>query len=934
MQARLRQGAMELAGIRGAWPSVETGTILVAHDSGLSAAIIGRRLAALAREKSRAEPPPQRREPWHARSVEEVAGALATSPQGLSSAEVRARLQNAGPNVIPGPLPRSRLNILAAQFANLPAALLATAGVLSVVTGGLAEAATIAGVLVLNASLGFAVESRAERTFESLAEPEGAPVSILRDRRAIDVPLADVVPGDVLLLARDRPVPADARVLRAENLSINEAMLTGESLPVAKSAATLDPEVPLPDRANMVWRGTAVTGGSGAAIAVATGRQSEIGRIHALLGDAAAPPTPMQRQLDQIGRKLIWISLAACGAVFGIGFLRGFAVLQLLRSSVSLGVAAIPEGLPTVATTTLARGVEEARRHGVLVRRIDAVETLGAVDVVCFDKTGTLTANRMRVAELVSAEGDVLATDPGLDVASGAALHRLLQLGVLCSETEIAADGRPSGSATENALVACAQQAGLDPLTERRRAPRLWSRYRSEAYRFMTTGHRLTDRDSSLVAVKGSPPEVLALCEHELSGGERVPLTPKRRDVITRANAAMAERALRVLGFAFREDPTPEPGPVSELTWVGLAGLADPVRDGAAELMRRLRAARVHPVVMTGDQPATARAVAEALGPDAGSVAVLDGADIDGLEQAALGALARKTDVFARVSPAQKLAIVRALQASGSRVAMVGDGFNDSPALKTADVGIAMGLRGAEAAREAADVVLVSDELGAVAAAIERGRATRANVRRAARYMLGTNLSEIVVVLAGTTVGAGEPLAAMQLLWINLISDVLPGLALAGETPSLGLMEAPPPTHDEPILPGAEWRRLAREGGVIAMGAMAAGAWGALRYGASPEVRTMTFGSLVLGQLTHALNCREARPGPNRTLAAALTVSFAAQVAAVMIPGLRGLLGIVPLAWPDLAVMLAGGLVPFASNRALRDAALTTRSLATAPWPG
>ncbi|MDQ2805092.1 MAG: HAD-IC family P-type ATPase, partial [Pseudomonadota bacterium] len=398
-----------------------------------------------------------------------------------------------------------------------------------------------------------------------------------------------------------------------------------------------------------------------------------------------------------------------------------------------------------------------------------------------------------------------------------------------------------------------------------------------------------------------------------------VPLTAARRAAIVSANAAMAEKGLRVLGFAYREDAGQVPGPISGLIWAGLAGLTDPVRDGAAELMHRLQSAGVHPLVMTGDQAATARAVAEELGlAGIGTALVVEGADIDALDDPALGTLARRADAFARVSPAQKLAIIRALQASGSLVVMVGDGFNDTPALKAADVGIAMGAHGAEAAREAAGVVLVSDQLGTLADAIERGRATRADVRRAMRYLLGTNLSEILVVLAGTAVGVSQPLTPLQLLWINLISDVLPGIGLACEPPADGLMRQPPPARDDRILDAAEWRRLSREGSLIAAGALGAGAWGALRYGASPQAQTMTFGSLVLGQLLHALACRDPEAGRNPTLTGALAISFAAQAVALLVPGLRGALGIAPIGSLDIAVALAGGILPMAANLALR----------------
>ncbi len=909
MGERLQRGLLEAAGVNDVRASADTGTVLVLHDPALErVALLAQTEAIAAGRRSCAGAEAD----WHAQTADAVLAEVKGGSRGLTSAEARRRLREAGPNLLPRSPTRDTLAILVDQFRTMPSLLLAGAAALSVFTGGLPEAAAIAAVLGLNGAIGFAVESRAERTIQGLEGPAGV-AHVLRDGRQTRVPAAELVPGDLMVLSRDHAVLADARVLRAQELSVNEAMLTGESLPVLKSAEAVAPATALADRDSMVWRGTAVTGGSGSAVVVATGRRTEIGRIHALLGEAVPPPTTMQVELDRVGRQLVWASLAACGAVFGIGALRGLGLMGLLRSSVSLGIAAIPEGLPTVATTTLARGVEEARREGVLVRRLDAVETLGSVDVACFDKTGTLTANRMEVAALVT-EGPVLEAGRFADIMADPVLARLVEVGVLCSQTSLDPD---EGSATELSLVALARQAGADPRALRRAAPRLSVRYRSEAERFMTTAHRRGAE--TLLAVKGSPSDVLALCATELTGGGCVELSAARREAIERANAELAARGLRVLGFAYREgaDVAPE-----SLTWLGLAGLSDPVRPGAAALMARLREAGIHPLVITGDQSATARAVAAAVGlGGTEGPRVLDGAAIEGRDPLALAALVRGADVAARVSPAQKLHIVRALQAAGLVVAMAGDGFNDGPALKTADVGIAMGGPGAEAAREVAGVVLPPGGLEPLVDAIGRGRATRANVRRATRYLLATNMSEILVVLAGTALGSAEPLNALQLLWINLVSDVLPGLGLACEAPAPGQMRRPPPPREAPILDQAAWPGLVREGGGMAAGALAAGSWGAMRGGG--QASTMVFGSLLLGQLLHALNCRDPGAPPNPALRGTLALSFGAQGAAVLVPALRRLLGLTPLGPVEVAVTLAGGIVPFLFNRALRTPALS-----------
>lgn len=950
VQALLERGVAALPGVLAVTTSLDTGNLLVLFDPALPPGRITQRVVAVLRgeavppEAGAAEAGPL----WHARPAAEACAALGASPEhGLTTEAARARLAEAGANTLPPPPERSALATFVGQFQSLPVALLAAAAAVSVATGGLFEAAAIGGVVAFNGMLGFVIERRSERTIRSLGCASHAPVRVVRDSEAVDIPPEAVVPGDVLMLLPGDLVPADARLLSARELTVGEAMLTGESQPVRKRAGALPRaaarEVPLGDRANMVYRGTAVTGGSGTAVVVATGGRTEMGHIQALVGQEGAPQTPMQRQLDALGAQLVWASLAACGAVVGVGALRGLAVAQLLRSGISLAVAAIPEGLPTVATTTLALGIEDMRRRQVLVRRLDAVETLASVNVACFDKTGTLTENRMRVARVALSGGPLVADEHGVLRDGGGHparmdrapdLERLLRVAVLCSEAEIETgqDGRPapSGSATESALVQMALDAGLDAEELRRSRPRLATRHRSEGYRFMATAHALPDGPVR-VAVKGSPTDVLALCGTELRGGQAVPLSDARRAALLRENEAMADAALRVLGLATRDAAPDEVAedaiPVHDLTWLGLAGMADPVRPGIAALVGTLRAAGIHAVMMTGDQVSTARAVARQLGlAGDGEIEVVDIGDFAALPPERLAAAARRAHVFARVSPAQKLQVVRALQHAGAVVAMCGDGINDSPALKAADVGIAMGGDAAsEAAREAADVVLQTDDLAALAVAVERGRTTYTNVRKSIRYLLATNLSEILVVLGATAAGFGAPLTALQLLWINLVSDVLPGLGLAFEPPEPDAMaQGPRPTNGS-ILGRGDRLPLLAEGGAIAAGALAAGAFGVLRHGASAQARTMVFGSLVTSQLLHALTCRSATHGaftggealrPNRALTGTLLASFAAQGAALLFPSVRGLLGVAPLGVADLLATAAGGVLPYLVNEA------------------
>lgn len=940
----LEDGLHRLSGIETVAASTDTGNVLVYFHRRMRLATVINRISELIEVGATRSEFDNAEADWHECDVAEIAANLVTSPSdGLSETAAQERLVEYGPNAIRAIEPRSAFAIVADQVRTLPVALLGIAAVISFVTGGLLEALAIGALVALNAAIGGTVEIRSERTIGSLASANGGTARVVRDGKVTPIGVESVVPGDLMVLEQGASVPADARVVSAQDLTISEAILTGESAPVAKSPAILSRRsVPLGDRSNMVYRGTAVTGGSGRAIVVATGPRTEMGRIQALVRDATHPDTPSQRQLASMGRQLVWLCLAGCGLVFGIGLLRGFGLLQMFRSAISLAVAAVPEGLPAISTTVLALGVEDMRRHNVLVRKLDAVETLGAVGVVCFDKTGTLTLNRMAVTEvwcdrlLRADQHGVLRDTAGARPEIGAnddALAWLLRICALCNETQRGVDGNGApelvGSSTEKALMRTAIESGIDLDTIRLAWPRKSVRYRSELDRFMVTTHSAPNDSAGLVAVKGSPPEVLDLCGSELYEGARRRLEPARREDILRRNMDMAGRALRVLGFAFGQtalEPK-SPGSARDLTWVGLAGMSDPIRPGVAGLMRSLRRAGVHPIIMTGDQVATAEAVARQLGLGMnGELHISDAAELARTDAAAVARSASRTHVFARVSPTQKLRVIRALQNAGAVVAMVGDGINDGPALKAADVGIAMGGEASETAWEVADVVLQRDDLSALMPALERGRSSHLNVRRSVGYLLGTNLSEIAVVLAGTAAGVNQPLAPTQLLWINLISDSLPGLGLAMEPPPRGLMKRGPVRVRDEIVGRQDLRSLAGDGAVIAAGSLGACLWGMLRYGASAETRTMTFGSLVIAQLLHALTCRSDQnglfSGPGRALsgnpylAGALAVSFGAQALAFAVPGLRSLLGLTPLGPLDLAVTLAAGALPYIFSEA------------------
>jgi Ca2+-transporting ATPase len=913
-----RLALLGVPGVSHASASAVTGTVLVrcapsvtaSRLAGVLRAALGdpprpRSLSAAARAAAAVEP-----HAWHAMPAAAVAAALGTAPQrGLPPAEAAARLAAGGPNLLARPEPRSAAAIFAEQLTSVPVALLGASAVVSLATGGIADALAIGAVVLINAGIATATERSAERIIRGLGDASPQPVPVIRGGRRLMLPVAGLVPGDLILLEAGLLIPADARLIAATDLTVNESALTGESLPVVKDAAAQVPvEAPLAERHTMVHRGTSVTGGSGLAVVTATGAATEIGRIQALLGEVRPPQTPIERQLGEVGRELVLVNGAICAAVAALGLLRGQPWPEMLRSAISLAVAAVPEGLPAVATTTLALGIRDMRRRRILVRRLDAVETLGAVEVVCLDKTGTLTANRMEAVAL-HVDGERL--DPAAWRGERRRLAAaLLETAALCSDVEETPEGL-AGSPTEMALVRAAQALGLDLARLRARWPTRQVQRRAEGRKRMATLHR--GRGGERLAVKGDPGEVLALCRTRLSAAGEVPLDDAARQAILAANDRMASEGLRVLGVAGRRgggDPHREEG----LTWLGLAGLADPLRPGTAEVIAALHRAGIRTMVITGDQSATAYAIARRLGLSRdGEVRVLEAGALRDLAPEALAALAPQADVFARVSPTNKLQIVRALQQGGRIVAMTGDGINDGPALRAAEIGIAMGAAGTDVAREVADIVLATDELAGLLEAIRLGRATYANIRKVLRYLVGTNASETMVMLGAALTGLPPPLTPMQLLWLNLVSDPLPALALGLEPPEADVLDQPPHDPRAPILSRADFRRLLREGAVIGGAALAAS------LGAPPGV---TFHGLILAQLAHALLCRSETHGPfapggppgNPKLFGALGLGLALQGAAQGLAPLRRLLGLGPLGPGALALVAATALAPFALN--------------------
>jgi Ca2+-transporting ATPase len=895
----------------------------------------------------------QKSESWHLLDGISVLSHFGTEKDaGLSSEMVAERLKRYGPNILPEAVPRSRWKILADQFKSLPVGLLCASALISIFTGGVADAIVIMGVVGLNGTIGYATESHSEKIINSLKSLIRPSCLVRRGGRLVQIGAEQVVPGDFLILRPGTYVAADARLLEAYNLSVDESALTGESMPVLKTSEPLpDGDIPLADRTNMVYTGTLVTGGQGLAVVTGTGRYSEIGKIQLLIGEARPPETPMERQLKKIGSQLVLLSGGVCGLVFVIGMLRGYGFLQMLKASISLAVAAVPEGLPAVATTTLALGIRNMQRHHALIRHLDAVETLGSVQTICLDKTGTITMNRMSVAavylgsrHLRFSDNKFMGRDGKVDPYASDDLLRLIHISVLCNESEVFKRNGEyvvNGTPTENALIDLAIHSGVDVLGLRERFPRLNIHHRSENRNFMVTLHKRITPRWQIVATKGSPMEVLSICRYQLKDGQEVPLTDEDRAAIETQNEHMAGEALRVLGIAYaqieraggeeRNEIEFEDG----LVWVGLVGLGDPVRSGVKELIESFHRAGINTVMITGDQTPTAYAIGKALNLSQGQqLEILDSTHLTGIDPEVMKALCERVHVFSRVSPAHKLQIVHALQRGGKVVAMTGDGINDGPALKAAEIGIAMGNTGTDVAREVADVVLEDDHLETMVIAISQGRTIYNNIRKTVHYLLATNLSEIMVMFAATAGGLGQPINAMQLLWINLISDIFPGLALALEPPEPDVLSQPPRDPKEPIIGASDFKRIALEAGALSAGALGAYGFGLVRYGMGAQATTLAFMSLSVSQIVHALSCRskssllferEGKPlqsNPYLHLAVGGTLSM--QAAALMVPGLRSLLGITPIRLLDGLVIGASALWPFLFNE-------TTKSRRIAP---
>lgn len=857
---------------------------------------------------------------WHALSVEETLHKTETDAQaGLSIVEAESRLARYGRNVLVEKSGRSLLRMLLDQFADFMILVLIGAALISGMIGDVKDTIAIIVIVVLNAVIGFVQEFRAERAMAALRAMAAVSAKVVREGELKILPASEIVPGDVVLLEAGNVVPADLRLLEAVQLKVDEAALTGESQTVEKHTHALtQKKLPLGDRKNLAYKGTVVTYGRGLGVAVATGMHTELGKIAASLQEDGEIKTPLQKRLASFGRRLALVVLAICAIVFAAGVMRGETPVLMFLTAISLAVAAIPEALPAVVTIALALGARKMVKQHALIRRLPAVETLGSVTYICTDKTGTLTQNKMR-AEEIFVDGALLRDWRGRD--SSGLLGQLFKALALSNDASQSRHGKPSGDPTEVALFTAAQEAGFDKAALEADAPRLLELPFDSGRKRMTTFHR--DPQGALAYTKGAPESVLPRCANMLTAQGAVPLP--LTEMLGRAER-MAADGLRVLALAYRVWPTLPDASVadksaadaieSQLIFLGLIGLMDPPRHEAHEAVSLCRSAGIIPVMITGDHPATALSIAKRLGIITDGGRVMTGAELAELDEQAFAAQVLDLRVYARVDPQQKIKIVRALQDQGEFVAMTGDGVNDAPALKRADIGIAMGKGGTDVAREASALVLLDDNFATIVHAVREGRRIFDNIRKFIKYTMTSNAGEVWTIFLAPFMGLPIPLLPIHILWINLVTDGLPGLALTAEPAEKGIMQRPPRPPKENIFSHGMWQHILWVGLLMGGVSLITQAWSI--HTGSAHWQSMVFTVLCLSQMGHVLAIRFERESlfkigmfSNPLLLGAVALTFALQMATIYVPFLQPIFKTEALSADELLLCIALSTVVF-----------------------
>lgn len=856
--------------------------------------------------------------------------------------EVLRRRERYGTNCLAQAKPKSAWGILLHQFRSLIVALLAVAALVSFLSNAIVEGVAVLMVIAINTAIGFFTEIRAVRSMEALRELGTVPATVRREGQLQQINADELVPGDILILEAGQVLGADARIVSASRLQADESTLTGESDPVAKHEPPVAPEAPLAERACMLYRGTALNRGSGEAVVTAVGLATELGQVSEMIARAEQDTTPLEKRLDALGQRLVWVTLAIAAGIVLLGLIQGRPVLLVIETGLALAVATIPEGLPIVATTALARGMWRMARRNALISRLSAVETLGATSVVCTDKTGTLTENRMTVRRVATAAGDYAVTGgafetDGTFVLDGVAvepsgdtlLRRALMLGVLCSTAGLQDDPeqRVSGAVgdpLEVALLVAAARARMEKSHLLEHYPLVRQEPFDPDLKMMATYHG--DGRRVLVAVKGAPERVLSHCERVLTAEGEVALDDDTRRAWMRRNEELGREGLRLVATAQKYIEDPEEPPYEGLTLVALVGLLDPPRQEVTEALRLARQAGVRVIMMTGDQATTAQQVAKSVGLAREDDPVpVTGNDLLPAQEWSAEDRERLavTTIFARVSPRQKLDLIELHQERDAIVAMTGDGVNDAPALEKADIGVAMGLRGTQVAKEAADMILLDDSFNTIIYAIEQGRVIFRNIRRFVLYLLSCNVAEIMTVTIASLVDAPLPILPLQILFLNLVTDVFPALALGVGEGEPGVMRRPPRDAHEPILAKRHWADIATFGLVITVGVLGA-LWLALRWLHLPEHEavTVSFLTLAAAQLWHVFNLRDPNTNwwrndivGNRYIWGAIALCGGLLVTALKLPILASVLDLVNPGAAGLLVALGMSLLPLVAGQ-------------------
>ncbi|WP_047151585.1 calcium-translocating P-type ATPase, SERCA-type [Aneurinibacillus tyrosinisolvens] len=892
---------------------------------------------------------------WFSYTEEELGRILKTDmKKGLSAEEAKRRLEHLGENVLADKKKISPLTLFLAQFKDFMVLVLLVATLISGFLGEYVDAIAIIAIVIINGILGFFQEYRAERSLSALKELTAPMAYCIRDGQLAHIPAKLLVPGDLVYLEGGDRIPADVRFLSANGVHVEESALTGESVPVLKSDTMLPHErIPLGDQTNIGFMGTLVTGGTAHAVVLTTGMMTEMGKIADLIQTTETVQTPLQLKLEQLGKILIVVALALTALVVATGIFHGQNAYAMFLAGVSLAVAAIPEGLPAIVTVALALGVQRMIKRRAIVRKLPSVETLGSASVICSDKTGTLTQNKMTVTHIWLEDATIEVSGTGyepegkfyqngrpLRAQAHGSLYKMLHLGVLCNNAYLERETAEkkglfkkaeenwvvTGDPTEGALLVAGGKAGL----ERKIVGETWKRIREfpfDSTRKMMSAVVQDSYGKSLLVTKGAPDVLLSRCTHILWNGKPLLLTPTLRRQIIIANEALAKKALRVLAISYRdlrpgEQPENEHSAERNLVFAGLMGMIDPPRAEVKLAIKKCRNAGIKTVMITGDHQTTAEAIAQQLGILPVGGLTVNGQDLYNMSDSEFDSIVDNVYVYARVSPEHKLRIVKALQKKGHVVAMTGDGVNDAPAIKAADIGIAMGITGTDVTKEAASLVLADDNFATIEAAIEEGRTIYDNIRKFIRYLLASNVGEIMVMFFAMLAGLPLPLVPIQILWVNLVTDGLPALALGIDQPEEATMKRPPRSRKESVFArGLAWKIVSR-GVLIGLVTLLA-FW--ITYEAHPDnlvrAQTVAFATLVMAQLIHVFDCRSEvsifsrNPLQNKYLVLAVLSSIVLVVPVIYLPVLQPIFNTVPLTvYEWLFVLLMAGIPTFATG--------------------